>query len=117
MSQHPPRTTTTDTLFPYTALDRSRTIENRSVIGAIVGRSTVRRSATRAMTGVTTGSPGPTGAKAGRTIVRHPAIGGTLGRMTVGIGETIAPMTGANGATVAPTVAWSRTAEIGRAHV
>src|SRR3546814_9634952 len=62
------------------------------------------------MTGVTTGSPGPTGAKAGRTIVRHPAIGGTLGRMTVGIGETIAPMTGANGATVAPTVAWSRTA-------
>src|SRR3546814_6767517 len=61
-------------------LSSGRTIEDRSVIGAIVGRSTVRRSATRAMTGVTTGSPGPTGAKAGRTIVRHPAIGGTLGR-------------------------------------
>src|SRR3546814_3059171 len=89
-------------------LSSGRTIEDRSVIGAIVGRLTVRHSATRAMTGVTTGSPGPIGAKAGRTIVRHPAIGGTLGRMTVGIGETIAPMTGANGATGAPTVAGSR---------
>src|SRR3546814_3155474 len=39
-------------------LSSGRTIEDRSVIGAIVGRSTVRRSATRAMTGVTTGSPG-----------------------------------------------------------
>src|SRR3546814_18758439 len=90
-------------------LSSGRTIEDRSVIGAIVGRLTVRHSATRAMTGVTTGSPGPIGAKAGRTIVRHPAIGGTLGRMTVGIGDTIAPITGENGATFAPTVAWSIT--------
>src|SRR3546814_10881979 len=45
-------------------LSSGRIIEDRSVIGAIVGRLTVRHSATRAMNGVTTGSPGPTGAKA-----------------------------------------------------
>src|SRR3546814_20717176 len=91
-------------------LSSGRTIEDRSVIGAIVGRSTVRRSATRAMTGVTTGSPGPTGTKAGRTIVRHHAIVRTLVRKTVGIGETMALMSGANTAPVTTTIPWSRTA-------